>query len=65
VDDTDRGKWKKVVQEEMDSLSQNNTLDLVELLEGRSVVGCKWIFKLKWKFDGNIERYKARLVAKG
>ncbi|KAI5334306.1 hypothetical protein L3X38_024439 [Prunus dulcis] len=29
------------------------------------VVGCKWVFKLKGKSDGSIERYKARLVAKG
>jgi len=49
----------------MDSLAKNNTSDLVELPEGRSVVGCKWVFKLKWKVDGNTERYKVRLVVKG
>ena len=55
------------MEEEMDSLAKNNTWDLVELPEGRSVVGCKWVwvFKLKRKVDGSIERYKARLVAKG
>jgi len=53
------------MEEEMDSLAKNNTLNLVELSEWRSVVGCKWVFKLKWKVDGSIERYKARLVAKG
>ena len=53
------------MKEEMDSLAKNNTWDLVELPEGRSVVGCKWFFKLKQKFYGSIERYKARLVAKG
>ena len=30
-----------------------------------NVINCKWIFKLKHKFDGSIERHKARLVAKG
>ena len=49
----------------MDSLARNNSWDLVELLEGRSVVECNWFFKLKRKFDGSIDRYKARLVAKG
>ena len=29
------------------------------------MVGCKWIYKIKTRFDGSIERYKARLVAKG
>eukprot|EP00253_Pinus_taeda_P026021 PITA_26021 len=65
VDDTDSEKWKAVVEEEMDSLAKNNTWDLVDLPKGRSVVGCKWAFKLKQKFDGSVDRYKARLVAKG
>eukprot|EP00253_Pinus_taeda_P023137 PITA_23137 len=65
VDDTDSKNWKAAIEEEMDSLAKNNTWDLVELPEGRSVVGCKWVFKMKQKVDGSIERYKARLVAKG
>ena len=32
---------------------------------GKSVVGCKWIYKIKTRSNGSIERYKARLVAKG
>ena len=28
------------------------------------MVGCKWIYKIKIRSDGSIERYKARLVAK-
>lgn len=31
----------------------------------QDVIGCKWLFKLKQKPYGWIERYKARLVAKG
>ena len=31
----------------------------------KSVVGCKWIYKIKTRSDGSIEHYKARLVAKG
>ena len=32
---------------------------------GKSVVGCKWIYKIKTRSDGSIERYKACLIAKG
>ena len=32
---------------------------------GKKLVGCKWIYTMKYRADGSIERYKARLVAKG
>ncbi|RVX07849.1 Retrovirus-related Pol polyprotein from transposon RE1 [Vitis vinifera] len=53
------------MKEELDALTKNHTWDLVTLPPGQSVVGCKWIYKIKTSFDGSVERYKARLVAKG
>ena len=43
---------------------KNHTWDLVTLPPRKSVVGCKWIYKIKTHSDGSIKRYKAHIVAK-
>ncbi|KAL5825491.1 hypothetical protein ACOSQ3_021554 [Xanthoceras sorbifolium] len=53
------------METEMDALEKNKTWDLVDLPEGKKIVGCKWVYTVKYKADGTLERYKARLVAKG
>lgn len=50
---------------EIAALQQNQTWTLVELLPEKTPIGWKRVFKIKYKSDGNIERFKARLVAKG
>ena len=52
------------MKEELDALSKNHTWNLVTLPLGKSVVGCKWIYKIKTRSNGSIKRYKARLIAK-
>ena len=51
--------------EEVQTLTSTHTWDLVDLPLNKSVVGCKWVYKIKTHIDGSIDRYKARLVAKG
>ena len=58
-------RWKKAVQEEINALEKNETWTITELPAGKRTVGCKWIFTVKYKADGSVERLKARLVAKG
>jgi hypothetical protein len=58
-------EWRIAMSEEITALIKNGTWDLVSYKPSMNVVGCKWIFKIKRKADGSIEKYKARLVAKG
>jgi hypothetical protein len=37
---------------------------LVPPQQGRNIIDYKWVYKIKRKADGNLDRYKARLVAK-
>ena len=57
--------WKQAMDEDMEALIKNKTWDVVELKQGIKLVGCRWVFTIKYNSDGTIERYKARLVAKG
>ncbi|RVW41355.1 Retrovirus-related Pol polyprotein from transposon RE1 [Vitis vinifera] len=57
-------RWKAAMNEEMKSLQKNETWELVECPPGKKPVGCRWIYTVKYKADGSIERFKARLVAK-
>ena len=44
---------------EIDALQNNQTLSIVPLPPGKQPIGCKWVYKVKFKADGSIERYKA------
>jgi len=49
----------------MSALEKNQTWEIVDRPLDKKSVGCKWVFSLKYKSDGTLDRYKARLVAKG
>lgn len=61
----DYKKWESAMNEEMASLNENNTWDLIHLPKGKKVIKTKWVFKTKRDVDGNVIRHKARLVVKG
>ena len=53
------------MDKEIKTFEVNNTWTLTLLPPGKSSIGCKWVYRVKYLLDGTIERYKARLVAKG
>ena len=57
--------WQQAMQEELQALEKTHTWDLVDPPSYKTLVGCKWVYKIKTLSDGSIEHYKARLVAKG
>ena len=58
-------KWLEAMNSEINSLNENETWTLEYLPEGRRVIPCKWVYKIKQNADGSVDRYKARLVIKG
>ncbi|KAM1767569.1 hypothetical protein ACFX12_045643 [Malus domestica] len=57
-------RWKAAMNEELKSLKKNSTWEIIELPTGKKPVGCKWVYTVKYKADGMVDRFKARLVAK-
>lgn len=57
-------KWRDVMDEEIKALKMNKTWELVDHPREKMLVGWKWVFRVKYKFHGTLDKYKARLVAK-
>jgi hypothetical protein len=57
--------WIYDMHAEISALELNKTWIFVDPPTNIKPIGNKWVYKVKHKADGTIERYKARLVAKG
>ena len=58
-------KWQNATAEEIAALESNQTWTITSLPPHKKTIGCKWVYRIKFKADGTVEKYKARLVAKG
>ncbi|PRQ23286.1 putative RNA-directed DNA polymerase [Rosa chinensis] len=56
--------WVKAMDDEIHAIEKNDTWELTSLPEGKAAIGVKWVYKTKYKPNGDVDRFKARLVAK-
>ena len=57
--------WRQAMIDEMQTLENNGTWELVPLPPGEKTVGCRWVYTVKVGPIGEVDRLNARLVAKG
>ncbi|GJX69857.1 putative RNA-directed DNA polymerase [Tanacetum coccineum] len=65
IEDEHQKEWFEAMEDEMNSLHENNAFKLVKLPKGKRALKNKWVYKLKTEEHTSRPRYKARLVVKG
>jgi hypothetical protein len=60
-----RPEWEKAMATKHEILMKNQIWNLIALPPSKKPIGYKWVYKVKYKEDGTLEKYKAQLVAKG
>jgi transposase InsO family protein len=64
VNSTNAEKWIEVMNEELKSIEDSGTWEVVNPPLGRNVIGSKWVFKVKLDNEGKLIRHKARLSSR-
>ncbi|MBW0470853.1 hypothetical protein O181_010568, partial [Austropuccinia psidii MF-1] len=57
--------WRDAAMVELNNFKKHDVWEPTTPSKGMKVLGGKWVFDIKWKADGTIERLKARYVARG
>ncbi|CAI7861176.1 unnamed protein product [Closterium sp. NIES-53] len=62
-----REKWREAMDRELKALEERNTWKVVPISVARNktILTGKWVFRIKTKADGTIEKFKARWVVRG
>jgi len=58
-------RWRDAMKSEIHALETNETWTVTQLPPGKKALGCKWVYKIKHKYDGSVERFTTRLVILG
>ncbi|WJX48823.1 hypothetical protein P8452_35337 [Trifolium repens] len=65
LEDENKKEWMDAMEDEMQSLRENNTFELVKLPKGKRALKNRWVYRIKQDECTSQRRYKARLVVKG
>lgn len=66
INSLESDEWMDAMTKETESLSKNQTWDLISLPKGKKPISCKWIFKRKEGVSNKEPlNFKARIVANG
>ena len=62
IDAMKDSRWRDAMKSKIHALETNGTWTITQLPLGKKELGCKWVYKIKHKYDGSVEQFKARLV---
>jgi hypothetical protein len=65
MNSTHADKWREASRDEIMGLDDMKTWKIVRPMDGVMPIDSKWVFKVKYTPQGEIEKYKARLVVRG
>ncbi|CAI7912744.1 unnamed protein product [Closterium sp. NIES-53] len=62
-----REKWREAMDKELKALEERNTWKVVPIgvARNKTILTGKWVFRVKTKADGTIDKFKARWVVRG
>ncbi|PLW23871.1 hypothetical protein PCASD_14694 [Puccinia coronata f. sp. avenae] len=62
---TDSQNWKAAAEYEIEKFASLGVWEPVNPHKGSKALGARWVFTIKRKTDGSIDKFRARYVAKG
>ena len=65
IDAVKDSRWRDAMKSEIHVLETNGTWTIMQLPPGKNALGYKWVYKIKHKVDGSVERFKAQIVIFG